>query len=195
MWYPSVGWTTSGSATPQVSPHNNTSSRKLLKMDVLTSETCWAVNWNIKASVIKLVYLYSNIEMMHGPIHIRFWSLFVNIPIRFWSLFVNIPIRFWSLFVNIPIRFWSLFVNIRMYPSSADFSGWCIGWSVNRVIPFISLCLQNLCVCVCVFNFTLSRGDYRPAAPSPLVAPLGRDCFLWSPFQFVTYRSLRFPTR
>ena len=40
--------------------HNNApSSRKLLKMDVLTSETCWAVNWHNKASVIKLVYLYS----------------------------------------------------------------------------------------------------------------------------------------
>jgi len=58
--------------TPQVSLHNNaTSSRKQLKMDVLTSETCWAVNWHNKASLIKLVYLYSNIKMMHGPISIR----------------------------------------------------------------------------------------------------------------------------
>ena len=49
--------------TPQVSLHNNApSSFKLLKMDVLTSETCWAVNWHNKASVIKLVYLYSNIK-------------------------------------------------------------------------------------------------------------------------------------
>ena len=37
----------------QYSLHNNTPSRKLLKMDVLTSETCWAVNWRNKASVIK----------------------------------------------------------------------------------------------------------------------------------------------
>jgi len=52
--------------------HNNAPrSRKLLKMDVLTSETCWAVNWHNKASVIKLVYLCSNIKMMHGPIRIR----------------------------------------------------------------------------------------------------------------------------
>ena len=58
--------------TPQVSLHNNApSSRKLLKMDILTSETCWAVNWHNKASVLKLVYLYSNIKMMHGPIRIR----------------------------------------------------------------------------------------------------------------------------
>jgi len=66
--------------TPQVSLHNNaTSSRKLLRMDVLTSETCWAVNWHNRASVIKLVNLYSNIKLMHGPISIRsnnsVWSL------------------------------------------------------------------------------------------------------------------------
>ena len=48
--------------TAQYSLHNNTpSSRKLLKMDVLTSETCWAVNWHNKTSVFKLVYLYSNL--------------------------------------------------------------------------------------------------------------------------------------
>jgi len=45
--------------TPQVSLHNTTSSRKLLNMDVLTSETCWAVDK--KASVIKLVNLYSKV--------------------------------------------------------------------------------------------------------------------------------------
>jgi len=39
----------------QYSLHNNApSSRKLLKMDVLTSETCWAVKWHNKASVIKV---------------------------------------------------------------------------------------------------------------------------------------------
>jgi len=51
--------------------YNAPSSRKLLKMEVLTSETCWAVDWHNKASVIKLVYLYSNIKIMHGPIRIR----------------------------------------------------------------------------------------------------------------------------
>jgi len=40
-------------------------------MDVLTSETCWALNnWNNKTSDIKLVSLYSTIKMMHGPINI-----------------------------------------------------------------------------------------------------------------------------
>jgi len=32
-----------------------------LYIPVLTSETCWAVNWHNKASVVKLVYLYSNL--------------------------------------------------------------------------------------------------------------------------------------
>ena len=36
-------------------------------MDVLTSKTCWAVNWHNKASVIKLVYLYSNISTSLSP--------------------------------------------------------------------------------------------------------------------------------
>jgi len=35
-------------------PCSAPNSRKLLKMDVLTSETCWAVNWRNKASVIKV---------------------------------------------------------------------------------------------------------------------------------------------
>jgi len=49
--------------TPQVSLHNNaTSSSKLLRMDVFTSEKCWAVNWHNKISDIKLVYLYSIIQ-------------------------------------------------------------------------------------------------------------------------------------
>ena len=44
-----------------------------IRMDVLTSETCWASNKVIKkASDIKLVSLYSTIKMMHAPINIRY---------------------------------------------------------------------------------------------------------------------------
>ena len=47
-------------------------SRKLLMMDILTSETCWArKTWNKIASDIKLVFHSSTIAMMHGPINIR----------------------------------------------------------------------------------------------------------------------------
>ena len=47
-------------------------SRKLLMMDTLMSETCWAhKKWNKIASDIKLVFYSSTITMMHGPINIR----------------------------------------------------------------------------------------------------------------------------
>jgi len=47
-------------------------SRKLLMMDILTSETCRAhKKWNKIASDIKLVFYSSTITMMHGPINIR----------------------------------------------------------------------------------------------------------------------------
>ena len=46
-------------------------SRKLLMMDILMSETCWAhKKWNKIASDIKLVFYSSTITMMHGPIYI-----------------------------------------------------------------------------------------------------------------------------
>ena len=47
-------------------------SRKLLMMDILMSEICWAhKKWNKIASAIKLVFYSSTITMMHGPINIR----------------------------------------------------------------------------------------------------------------------------
>jgi len=48
-------------------------SRKLLMMDILMCETCWAHKmWNKITSNIKLVFYSSTITMMHGPINIRF---------------------------------------------------------------------------------------------------------------------------
>jgi len=47
-------------------------SRKLLMMDILRSEICWAnKNWNKIASDIKLVFYSLTITMMHGPLNIR----------------------------------------------------------------------------------------------------------------------------
>ena len=46
-------------------------SRKLLMMDILMSETCWAhKKWNKIASDIRLVFHSSTITMMHGPINV-----------------------------------------------------------------------------------------------------------------------------
>ena len=51
-------------------------SRRLLMMDILMSETCWAhKKWNKIASEIKLVFYSSTIAMMHGPINMRFFFL------------------------------------------------------------------------------------------------------------------------
>jgi len=46
-------------------------SRKLLMMDILMSDTCWAhKKWNKIASDIKLVFYSSTITVMHGTINI-----------------------------------------------------------------------------------------------------------------------------
>ena len=48
-------------------------SRKLLMMDILMPETCWArKKWNKISSGIKLVFYSSTITMKHGPINIRY---------------------------------------------------------------------------------------------------------------------------
>ena len=53
--------------------------RKLLMMDILMSETCWAhKKWNKIASGIKLVFRSSTITMMDGPINIRFTNFIVT---------------------------------------------------------------------------------------------------------------------
>jgi len=52
-------------------------SLKLLMMDILMSETCWAhKKWNKIASDIKLVFCSSIITMMRGPINITFCRVY-----------------------------------------------------------------------------------------------------------------------
>ena len=51
--------------------------RKILMMDILMSETCWAhKKWNKIASDIKLVFYSSTIAMMYGPINIKSVNFF-----------------------------------------------------------------------------------------------------------------------
>ena len=55
-------------------------SHKLLMMDILMSEKCWAhKKWNKIASDIKLVFYSSTITMMHGPINVSFTITWVSI--------------------------------------------------------------------------------------------------------------------
>jgi len=69
-------------------------SRKLLMMDILMSETCWAhKKWNKIASDIKSVFYSATITMMHGPINIRPRLLFLIVHchrIRGWDGSMNI---------------------------------------------------------------------------------------------------------
>ena len=62
-------------------------SRKLLMMDILMSETCWAhKKWNKIATDIKLVFYSSTITMIHGPINIRFnYTPLTVHPVVFWQ--------------------------------------------------------------------------------------------------------------
>ena len=66
-------------------------SLRLLKMDILMSETCWAhKKWNKIASDIKLVFHSSTIEMMHGKINIRYVHCFYC---SFWSVWRRSGVR------------------------------------------------------------------------------------------------------
>jgi len=69
---PKLQHTTNQEHTTDVVIQQN--SRRLLMMDVLMSETCWAhKKWNKIASDIKLVFNSSTITMMRGPINIRIY--------------------------------------------------------------------------------------------------------------------------
>jgi len=94
-WYPccrlKAGWRCASACntdTIPTQPHRNSNthrtknnttnvvirqnSRKLLMMDILMSETCWAHKKRNKiASDIKLVFYSSAITMMYGPINVR----------------------------------------------------------------------------------------------------------------------------
>ena len=84
------------------------SRRKLLMMDILITETCWAhKKWNKIASDIKLVFHSSTIKMMHGPINIRNMKVFCcyNYTKGIASSFTSSPakIAFWAPYlVHIP---------------------------------------------------------------------------------------------
>ena len=67
-----AGWSCASACKTNTDVVIHQHSRRLLKMDILMSETCWAHNkWNKIASDIKLVLHSSTISMMHGPINIR----------------------------------------------------------------------------------------------------------------------------
>ena len=88
-------------------------SHKLLMMNILMSETCWAhKKWNKIASDIKLVFYSSTITMMHGPINIRYINLFFRFGIRSNCLR---SVRIWSLYLFIRRAINQIVVIIEAY--------------------------------------------------------------------------------
>ena len=66
-------------------------SRKLLTLDILMSETCWAhKKWNKIASDIKLIFYSSTVTMMHGPINIRF-ALYSVAHVMLSGIYTTLP--------------------------------------------------------------------------------------------------------
>ena len=87
---------------------NNTSnvviqqnSRKLLMMDILMTETCWAHKRRNKiASDIKLVFYSSTITMMHGPINITLCQILTTIWICIFFLRVVLVYLLYELYMQ-----------------------------------------------------------------------------------------------
>ena len=72
-WYPCWNLQHGYNSNPTTPKQN---SRKLLMIDILMSETCWAhKKWNKIASDIKLVFYSSTITLMHGPINTSFANI------------------------------------------------------------------------------------------------------------------------
>jgi len=71
-----AGWTKNNTTNVVIQQN----SCKLLMMDILNSETCWAhKKWSKIASDIKLVFYSSTITMMHGLIYISFRPSRLNV--------------------------------------------------------------------------------------------------------------------
>ena len=105
-------------------------SRKLLMMDILMFEICWAhKKWNKIASDIKLVFYSSTITMMHGPINVRFkytlsfmlMLLCVRSQIHFHTLShykspVFLPLKSTStIWVTIRLMYFFFFFSLKIF--------------------------------------------------------------------------------
>jgi len=94
-------------------------SRKLLMMDILMPETCWAhKKWNKIASDVKLVFYSSTIKMTHVQINIKFSINIFDILTAAW---LNISLRtiYWT----------RRFMHRKdMNPNSLSFSVTWLAW-------------------------------------------------------------------
>ena len=137
---------------------------RLLIMDILMSETCWAhKKWNKIASDTKLVFHSSTITMMHGPINIG-WLLFNprqrsrSFPLPLWTPLgsTHIPITWVPGALSLDAK-WTVH-EAHLWPvSSAEFrNSWnCTStvqhifmvWCVNMGTTTVMLSVMFLAVC------------------------------------------------
>ena len=106
-------------------------SRRLLKMDILMSETCWAHNnWNKITSDIKLVFHSITIAMMHGPINIRCAK--------------SCKVVSFGMYISVYYLMGSIPVDARSKP-------WVCGLESRAggtdVCPLCALCVSSTCHC------------------------------------------------
>ena len=122
MRYPNAGWSTSNQSN---TTHEITQqiSRKLLRMDVLTSETCWALN----NEIIKQVT--SN------------WSLFSQLPIQTIYLYTDYIGKFWEQ------KKWTKFMGMRCIREKwIEFSLQTMKMTVFWLPAFRRNCLNHLSI-------------------------------------------------
>ena len=94
--------------------------QKLLMMDILMSETCWAhKKWNKIAIDIKLVFCSSTITMMHGPINIIIWKNKLKLFLVKWILchFINWSQRYLTFLRHVSFQ-WD---SVTEFPSNYNF--------------------------------------------------------------------------
>ena len=98
--------------------------RKLLTMDILMSETCWAhKKWNKIASDIKLVFHSSTATMMHGPINIRLYCIFVKT--------VELIYGFWRNLIWMLCRWIHVISSFK--ESVSIFETHCVAWCMDGI--------------------------------------------------------------
>jgi len=164
--------------TTQTQPHRNSNthrtenkttyvviqqhSRKLLMMDILMSETCWAhKKWNIITSYTKLAFYSSTVKMMHGPVNIRSIPVF-KFTLRFMQVVVIAWVNLNALLENSNYLLQRMFCvkwELQVGPRSSE-----MYHSVEQQIR-ADVWEKNLlsffrCVIPVVFYLQLNRGSF-----------------------------------
>ena len=111
-------------------------SRKLLMMDILMSETCWAhKKWNIISSDIKLVFYSSTVTVMHSPINISIILVCSNMHHK--------------------AHIWYLLTSASRHQSAlqSPFLNWLI--NMNWYVSGILQCTRQISQQICSTEFSL----------------------------------------